>query len=396
MRVAGAAAAKARLTSMVAVPPEIEMLRRRLQDGTAVVTPAARSAAFGPAKSSRTAAVATPGTRGTVRFVSHSLPVPRSSQTSSVIREPRWDVAFAVPAASETARRATRGTIRRFRMVRSFPVGRARLPRPPRHRPIPARQVPLAPHAGRSPERRQPEHARAARSGDVRHGDAGPARDDDLRVGEGPARHRALLADEQRGGVRHDDPRGGDGHRRPDREPGRLDALQLRDPRRARDLPPAGGRGAPLRRRVARGVAPEVRHRRRRLAPDPRGGPGRVPHGARAPGGGDPMSYDHRLAAARAAMDEAGVGAMVVSGLVNIRYLTGFTGSNALVVIGPESATLLTDFRYQTASEPLRAWVDVELAERDVIHTAAGRLGDLAGGAERIGFEPALLTVERH
>ena len=108
------------------------------------------------------------------------------------------------------------------------------------------------------------------------------------------------------------------------------------------------------------------------------------------------MSYDGRLAAARAAMEEAGVGAMVVSGLVNIRYLTGFTGSNALVVIGPESATLLTDFRYQTASDPLRAWVDVELAERDVIRTAADRLGDLAGGADRVGFEPALLTVERH
>jgi len=108
------------------------------------------------------------------------------------------------------------------------------------------------------------------------------------------------------------------------------------------------------------------------------------------------MSYDDRLAAARGAMEEAGVGAMVVSGLVNIRYLTGFTGSNALVVIGPESATLLTDFRYQTASDPLRAWVDVELAERDVIRTAADRLGDLAGGADRVGFEPALLTVERH
>ncbi len=108
------------------------------------------------------------------------------------------------------------------------------------------------------------------------------------------------------------------------------------------------------------------------------------------------MSYDRRLAAARAAMEEAGVGAMVVSGLVNIRYLTGFTGSNGLVVIGPEAATLLTDFRYQTASGPLRAWVDVELAERDVIRTAADRLGDLSGGADRIGFEPALLTVDRH
>jgi Xaa-Pro aminopeptidase len=108
------------------------------------------------------------------------------------------------------------------------------------------------------------------------------------------------------------------------------------------------------------------------------------------------MSYDRRLAAARAAMGEAGVGAMVVSGIVNVRYLTGFTGSNGLVVIGPEAATLLTDFRYQTASDPLRAWIDVELAERDVIRTAADRLGDLAAGAGNIGFEPALLTVERH
>jgi Xaa-Pro aminopeptidase len=108
------------------------------------------------------------------------------------------------------------------------------------------------------------------------------------------------------------------------------------------------------------------------------------------------MSYDRRLAAARAAMGEAGVGAMVVSGLVNVRYLTGFTGSNGLVVIGPQAATLLTDFRYQTASDPLRAWVDVELAERDVIRTAADRLGELSAGAGSIGFEPALLTVERH
>src|SRR5438132_8503173 len=123
IRVAGAIAAKARLTSMVAVPFAIEMPRSRLPAGTAVVTPAARSAAFGPAKSSRTAAVATAGVRGTVRFVSQSLPVPRSSQTSRVIREPAWGVAAAGPAARETARRARRGTIRRFRMVRSFRAG---------------------------------------------------------------------------------------------------------------------------------------------------------------------------------------------------------------------------------------------------------------------------------
>ena len=65
------------------------------------------------------------------------------------------------------------------------------------------------------------------------------------------------------------------------------------------------------------------------------------------------MNHAARLAAAREAMLRAGVEAMLVSGMANIRYLSGFTGSNGLVVIGPERATLLTDFRYQTASEPL-------------------------------------------
>jgi Xaa-Pro aminopeptidase len=108
------------------------------------------------------------------------------------------------------------------------------------------------------------------------------------------------------------------------------------------------------------------------------------------------MNHAARLTAARAAMYAAGVEAMIVSGLVNIRYLTGFTGSNALVVVAADTSTLLTDFRYQTASEPLRAWVDVELAERDVIRTAAERLGELSGGAVRVGFEAAQLTVDRH
>ena len=108
------------------------------------------------------------------------------------------------------------------------------------------------------------------------------------------------------------------------------------------------------------------------------------------------MNHKARLAAARAAMEAAEVDAMIVSDLVNIRYLTGFTGSNALVIVGADAATLLTDFRYQTASDPLRAWVGVELAERDVIRTAAERLAEFTGDAGRVGFEAAHMTVERH
>jgi Xaa-Pro aminopeptidase len=109
------------------------------------------------------------------------------------------------------------------------------------------------------------------------------------------------------------------------------------------------------------------------------------------------VNHAARLEAVRAGLEAAEADAVVVTAPANIRYLTGFAGSNGLVVVpaaGP--ATLLTDFRYRTAAEPLRAWVDVHLAERDVIRTAAERLGELTGGAARVGFEPAQLTVERH
>ena len=44
---------------------------------------------------------------------------------------------------------------------------------------------------------------------------------------------------------------------------------------------------------------------------------------------------------------------MVVTEIVNVRYLTGYTGSNGLAVIGPELRVFATDFRYreQVATE---------------------------------------------
>ena len=55
----------------------------------------------------------------------------------------------------------------------------------------------------------------------------------------------------QRGRVRGHDPRGLLGHRRARREPRRMEPLQLRHPRCARDLPGPDRRGAPLRHRAA-------------------------------------------------------------------------------------------------------------------------------------------------
>jgi Xaa-Pro aminopeptidase len=86
----------------------------------------------------------------------------------------------------------------------------------------------------------------------------------------------------------------------------------------------------------------------------------------------------------------------VVTDLVNVRYLTGFAGSNGVVVIGPDEATFLTDFRYVTASQSIGTFMRVEMAEREAIRYTAEKLSDLASDAARVGFEAAHLSVASH
>jgi len=56
-----------------------------------------------------------------------------------------------------------------------------------------------------------------------------------------------------------------------------------------------------------------------------------------------------RVAALQAAMHLEHLDGLLLAGMSNIRYLTGFSGSNALVFVTQRGAvTLFTDFRYQT------------------------------------------------
>lgn len=55
-----------------------------------------------------------------------------------------------------------------------------------------------------------------------------------------------------------------------------------------------------------------------------------------------------RIASLRTALASMHLDGLLVASLANIRYLTGFTGSNALLFVGASDAILLTDFRYQT------------------------------------------------
>ena len=100
---------------------------------------------------------------------------------------------------------------------------------------------------------------------------------------------------------------------------------------------------------------------------------------------------DHRVALLLASLRKRRMDAYLCVRLSNIRYLTGFTGSNAVVVVSPSGAVLCTDGRYteQARSEVRGAEVEVS---PDPWSAAARRMRSLR--AKRIGFESRHLSVD--
>lgn len=83
---------------------------------------------------------------------------------------------------------------------------------------------------------------------------------------------------------------------------------------------------------------------------------------------------------------------MLVTDLANIRYLTGFTGSNAVLLIGPELRLFVTDSRYtEQAAAEVEPSYERLTATTNGVGEALERLGS---GASRIGFEDTISVAE--
>ena len=108
------------------------------------------------------------------------------------------------------------------------------------------------------------------------------------------------------------------------------------------------------------------------------------------------MNHAPRLERLEASLAERELDAMLVTNLVNVRYLTGYNGSNGAVIVRPGGSVFLTDFRYLERVAPLREFIDVQQANQDLIRFISDRFGELAPGAGRIGFESAHLSVAAH
>jgi len=81
---------------------------------------------------------------------------------------------------------------------------------------------------------------------------------------------------------------------------------------------------------------------------------------------------------------------LFVSDLVNVRYLTGFTGTNGACLVGREELVFFTDFRYteRAAAEVGPEW-ERPKAERELIPQIVARMSG------RVGFEDAKLSVRQ-
>ncbi len=100
-----------------------------------------------------------------------------------------------------------------------------------------------------------------------------------------------------------------------------------------------------------------------------------------------------RLARLRKAIANHGeIELLLVTNLENVRYLTGFTGTNATLVVGSELAALLTDFRYlEQAADQATGYSIVDGGSEP-----RARLLELFDGAAAIGFDDAEMRVKQH
>lgn len=103
-----------------------------------------------------------------------------------------------------------------------------------------------------------------------------------------------------------------------------------------------------------------------------------------------------RLDRLRSALEPAGCDALLVTHLTSIRYLTGFTGSAATLLVLADGALFVTDGRYrdQAVEQLAAAQVDVEVevpstvsGQREAVRGRASGVGRLALEAEHVTWD---------
>ena len=104
------------------------------------------------------------------------------------------------------------------------------------------------------------------------------------------------------------------------------------------------------------------------------------------------MNYQERLRGARLELEGSRLDALVVTHLANMRYLSGFTGSAGVLVLGRRETVFLTDGRYRQQAREEVCGAKVKIVKgRPALAAASEWLA--RDSHRRIGIEAAHLSV---
>jgi Xaa-Pro aminopeptidase len=106
------------------------------------------------------------------------------------------------------------------------------------------------------------------------------------------------------------------------------------------------------------------------------------------------MDIAGRAGRLRAHFDAAEIDALLVTFLPNVRYLTGFTGSAAMLLVGGDGMVFTTDGRYRTqsAEQLADAGVDATIVVGATIAGQREALADALASGARVGLEAHAVT----
>ena len=104
--------------------------------------------------------------------------------------------------------------------------------------------------------------------------------------------------------------------------------------------------------------------------------------------------YKNRLHHLREFLHDQGLDGVVISKLENLHYFSGFTGDDSMLVIGMNTAQLVTDFRYVEQAQQEAPDFCVRRQENGLLR----RVGELINeeGMQKVGFEGKNLCFDWH
>lgn len=103
------------------------------------------------------------------------------------------------------------------------------------------------------------------------------------------------------------------------------------------------------------------------------------------------MDHAGRIERLRSELEAATVDAILVTNLTNVRYLTGFSGSNGQVLVTPTGAVFFTDPRYEARAGDLVEAAEVAIYPSKLTDALLPRLENAR--VKRLGIEAATVTL---